>query len=278
MVSRKLQKFISEHPHCCFCGGLAPTTEEDHVPSRQFFHERRRPNQLVVPSCSTCNRSTAPSEQVVAVLARATRSWTSVGLDDQRTEKMISAGLGQNAPEVLEEWSQVSARQRRRWKALKYRTGLDCFPLNAGPLTHRHVQTFAAKLACALYYHETQKILSSNGGVAVIASTTEQLAKGNGIPSELRAQLGPNKTLAQGKEHVGHQFKWAGNSYTSGAVFVVDLGITFTLILWIAEDVNGLNVVLKNSGYVHRPGNLTSYHDPKLIGSLHHSWQQVRSN
>ena len=53
---RSLKTLIEQHPTCCFCG-VRPTVTEEHVPSRQFFFDKLRPNQLVVPSCKPCNHS-----------------------------------------------------------------------------------------------------------------------------------------------------------------------------------------------------------------------------
>jgi hypothetical protein len=40
---RRKNKFLAEHPWCCFCGGSEKATTEDHQPARSLFDGRRWP-------------------------------------------------------------------------------------------------------------------------------------------------------------------------------------------------------------------------------------------
>lgn len=64
------QAFFSTHPHCCFCGGSAVATTEDHVPGRSLFAERAWPEGYVFPSCESCNRGSAEGELFMGFLVR----------------------------------------------------------------------------------------------------------------------------------------------------------------------------------------------------------------
>jgi hypothetical protein len=249
--------------------------EEEHVPSRQFFLNQDRPDQLVVPTCSRCNRATAQSEQIVALLARAGREFTGVGLDDEwRLNQWVSQGLVRNHPEVLDEWLETSSRQRRTADRLQPVFGSPLEALNFGPESYRHVQAVGAKLGLALYYHEVGKILPLTGGATVkMWSDGDVLAGTQGPLTELLKIVGPIKTLAQGKKHVGQQFKWASKHCPVDGLFVlvIDLVGCCTLVAFVAEDASKISETLSDV-YVHRPGNLTSYRNPKVIGRLRCCW------
>ena len=66
---RRLE-FFRKHPFCCFCGGHEQATEEDHVPARAIFDERKWPEGYNFPACVSCNRLTREDEKVAAFLSR----------------------------------------------------------------------------------------------------------------------------------------------------------------------------------------------------------------
>jgi len=63
-------RFFRENPDCCFCGGVRPAVEEDHIPSRTLFTNRHWPEGYVFPACERCNRATSREELLVAFVAR----------------------------------------------------------------------------------------------------------------------------------------------------------------------------------------------------------------
>lgn len=68
--SQRRKAFLLQHPRCCFCGGIAPSEEEDHFPSKGLFENKQWPEGFVFPACVSCNRVTRHHEQIVAMLAR----------------------------------------------------------------------------------------------------------------------------------------------------------------------------------------------------------------
>ena len=138
------------------------------------------------------------------------------------------------------------------------------------------MQAFGAKLGLALYYHEAKRSAPLEGGCTVkMWSDADVLAGRQGPLTELCKIVGPIKTLAQGGQHVGDQFKWASkHAPESGLfVFVIDLVGCCTLVVFVADDASEIFDTL-NDVYIHRPGSLTSYRDPRLIGSLRCNWTE----
>src|SRR5690242_1605588 len=92
------QRFFREHPLCCFCGD-APTTTEDHVPGREFFHGRQWPEGYSFPACRACNAATGHDEMVVNILSRC----LPIADDGAHADEFRKGlgGLANNFPEIL---------------------------------------------------------------------------------------------------------------------------------------------------------------------------------
>jgi hypothetical protein len=244
------------------------------MPSRQFFFDRRRPDDLIFPSCHRCNHATGKSEQVVAALARALREWTPRGLDDERTKDILKRGLSANAPEILREWgTRLSARQRRRFLALREKSGLDLHPINIGPLTRAHVRAFAAKLACALHYKESGGILPASGGIMISMYTLDRLAREGPLKPSFFKILGPVKTLRQGKADVADQFQWASAHDEFGSVHWVNLNGLMELVLMAVCDARMLEPHLRPTERMFHPGHFPA-DQMDVIDILCVSWTQ----
>lgn len=65
---RRKERFLREHPYCCFCGGHTLATTEDHQPGRVFFRNREWPEGFVFPACVPCNAASRNSERILGVL------------------------------------------------------------------------------------------------------------------------------------------------------------------------------------------------------------------
>src|SRR5258708_31634045 len=70
MSKLKRAQFFSAHPWCCFCGGSAPATTEDHIPSRAIFDSSNWPEGYSFPACDACNGLTRFDEIIIAMLSR----------------------------------------------------------------------------------------------------------------------------------------------------------------------------------------------------------------
>jgi hypothetical protein len=67
----KRQRFLADHPFCCFCGGTVAATTTDHVPNKAFFVNRDWPEGYEFPACSNCQGNSRVSELVCAAVVRA---------------------------------------------------------------------------------------------------------------------------------------------------------------------------------------------------------------
>jgi hypothetical protein len=271
MEAAAKSRFLILNPKCCYCGGIKDAEEEDHVPSRQFFFERRRPNELVVPSCSACNRATSSSEQVVAALARAMREWSPRGLDDHRTKEILFNGVRRDVPEVLEEWGRpLRRKQRASFEKLQTALSMEVRPINVGNLTRQHIRVFAAKLAFALHYHSAKRVVPPSGAVFLkIRSIAEMLWQP--LPAEFRGLFGDIQTLQQGRFEVSDQFAFMSASDHVSSAHWANISSCFELLLFAVDD-------LKVSGQawpknqIFRPGELRS--PPRPIGSYSVKWTE----
>lgn len=205
---RRHNKFVGQHPVCCFCGGKTPTETIDHVPSIQLFYAKQRPSGLEFPACLSCNSATSKAEQIVAAFSRLYPD-PAPGQEAEEQQTVIEHAFN-NAPGLIHE-VQPSARQQRNF--LKARNiPATAFPpsevpiLNAdGPILSAAFQTFGLKLFCGLHYEHAKRIIPPDGGVAMRLFTNIDLFEKR-IPTELLNYLGPAKTLKQGEKEVGNQF------------------------------------------------------------------------
>jgi hypothetical protein len=61
-------KFLADHPHCCFCGGVIPATTIDHQPARVFFDGKRMPDDALYPACAECQDVSRDAEHLMSLL------------------------------------------------------------------------------------------------------------------------------------------------------------------------------------------------------------------
>lgn len=198
------QKFLEQHPICCFCGGKTPATTRDHVPSRQLFTLKHRPQGMEAPACDFCQDVTRQNEQIAAMLSR---SFPDPKTSKEKNEvKNIFQAVANNQPDVLREMEPTSAQEVEMQKS-----GIQGHALNVrGPLVNHAIGQFGRKLVIAAHYTVTKNIVSRGVGIGVRWFTNYQ-AMTEGLPPDLDKYLGPAYTLRQGNWSVGDQFfiQWA---------------------------------------------------------------------
>lgn len=217
------QAFLAQHPRCCFCGGAAPSEEVDHVPSRVLFKERKWPEGFEFPACTQCNRATALDEQVVAMLALVTASSSDPSLTAEVQARMQA--IANNLPELFSEMQPTVAQLRGAARKYGLRpaqgeTHRDLPLLSVrGPLVNGAINSFARKLACALFYKHTASIAPSEAPIAVRWYTNLQI-NNDEIPRELAELLVNFPTLVRAGTSLHDQFfyRWALSDTRSMAV------------------------------------------------------------
>ena len=68
-AKQKLQKFIKDHPFCCFCGGAVPTHNREHAPPKVLFLKGERLDGLIFPACARCNNGMSENDVYASIIA-----------------------------------------------------------------------------------------------------------------------------------------------------------------------------------------------------------------
>lgn len=150
-------RFLAANPLCCFCGGSASATTVDHVPSRGCFPDRHGPDGFEFPACADCQSATRLDELAFALYVRMADP------DDatfsQRDLERLLTGVGNNLPHLLPKIDLTSRQKRASLRELGLEKPRGVFaadlPFAAIPAAvHRHIERYARKIACALFYRE----------------------------------------------------------------------------------------------------------------------------
>ena len=251
-MSRRLRRFISDHPFCCFCGGTQPTTSIDHVPSRQMFFRRHRPQGLESPACNRCNKITGAHEQFAAMLARTFPDADSRDASKE-IEKLMRAVHRQSPAVLAEMWP--SWRQQYDFQK-HFGAGHKGGALSVnGPLVNQSIKMFGAKLMMALHYHCAGNIVPADGGVAIKWFTNWDRVN-NTIPDSLFSLQGPPKTLQQGNWSVPDQFEysWVVTECKRVAHYVSSFRKAFLIAGLVHVDADELHATFPNVDVI-RPGD-----------------------
>jgi hypothetical protein len=213
-------KLIGKFPACAFCGGIKTTTTREHMPPKALFDDSYRPDRLIMPACSECNRGTSTSDLVVAMVSR----WDfSANNKSQIDHSKLSAQIKRQAPEIVREWLSVDSPAQQR----KARRHLESHGVNVpfgarftsiGPLTIRHLNVFAHKLTLALYFEHFKRPLTGSGRVQAIWKTKEDFAV-NGLPQPLLDLFDGYNTLIQGQWNVAEVFEYRFARNTQEGLF-----------------------------------------------------------
>jgi hypothetical protein len=213
-------KLIEKFPACAFCGGANTTTTREHMPPKALFDNSHRPDRLVMPACSECNRGTSTSDLIAAMVSR----WDFYANNQSQIDhSKLSAQIKRQAPEVVREWLSVESPAQQR----KARRHLESHGVNIpfgarfttiGPLTIRHLNVFAHKLTLALYFEHFKRPLDRAGRLQAIWKTKEDFAV-KGVPQALLDLFDGYNTLIQGQWNVAEVFEYRFARNTQEGLF-----------------------------------------------------------
>lgn len=176
--SERKTEFLKTNPTCCFCGGEVPSVTIDHVPARSFFHERKWPEGYEFPACKECNEATRLDELLFSFLTRVFPDPEAP--DETNLLPELFKSIRNNFPGVLQQL-QPSARDVRNWlrdtgTVLPRGMSLSDVPIlkSDHPILRSAVRRTATKIALALYFKHSGKILPKDGliGIAFFTNTT----------------------------------------------------------------------------------------------------------
>ena len=200
--------FLKQHPYCCICGGEKPATTIDHVPSKQIFRLKSRPEGLEFPACGQCNHSTGPHELVAALISRFSEDRPYKAEEEKELKKLFTS-VDKNRHGLLQEmfpsWQQQYDFDKLNHPDKPQGWGV----LNASsPMLNQSLQIFGAKLCLALHYEHTNMIVPKSGVIYVRWYSNYDRMTGK-IPDSLISQLPEPRTLKQGKWNVRDQFEYS---------------------------------------------------------------------
>lgn len=245
--ARRKKAFLAAHPLCCYCGGTAPSTEPDHMPSRILFDSRKWPEGFEFPSCVACNRATRHDEQVIAMLSRLYPDPVTPQGKAEVQERIRA--VSHNYPGVLEEM-RPSIEQLRR---AEHKYGIhprpgethDDLPLLSvsGPLVNAAVENFARKLFCALYYKHAEQVLPAGGGIAIRWYTNIQIDSEE-IPRTLAGVLVGFPKLERARTSLDDQFfyRWGIADTKAVAGFLAFFRKSFAILGYIHADASQFSI------------------------------------
>lgn len=246
-ASRRKARFKKLHPYCCFCGGNTATEEEDHIPARVIFDGRRWPEGYSFPACVQCNRITRNDEQIIGFLSRIN--------PDAETEEQLKESikrieaLANYFPDVLAELK-PTIRQNREFRKVygidlpPGKTHADLPTLNiGGPLVTKALVQFGRKLAMALFFKHTSKILPNDSGIAVLWLSNVQIAYSE-LPEQLAWLLDQFPTLERSNINLDDQFfyRYTISEEQDVGVFLCFFRKSFVILGYVAENRNKLKL------------------------------------
>jgi hypothetical protein len=229
--SRRLQRFIAEHPNCCFCAGERPTTTEDHQPGRIFFKGREWPEGFSFPACEQCNAVSRGSERVLGVLIHGHAE------DADRTKYQANLrSVYRDYPNEIGALVTTTREKREilRTKRLETPHGiaLEQIPLIKMPkdFWEAHFRMLARKLLLALHYQCLGRPLPRHGALWYYVHTNADFAAGD-FPAEVFEIASRLAMPVRNKQQLHDQFsvRWNVVEDRSGALFLVHLQKLLTI-------------------------------------------------
>jgi len=213
------QRFLADHPLCCYCGGGTAATTRDHLPAKALFDGKHRPNSLVCPSCETCQKLSKKHELVAAMVARIYPDPAN-RLQGREVNKFIRQA-GKAVTGLLEEM-RPTADQLATFAEIRHAEPAAAGVLSfRGPLLNESMQLFGVKLTCGLYYEHARRIICPDEAISVRVYTNVDAIQRK-LPAELLRFMGEGVTLRQGKWSVVDQFFYKhtiGDVLTQAAMF-----------------------------------------------------------
>lgn len=235
-----LHRLKQAQPWCIYCGGEAYGNSVDHMPPIGVFSERRRPQGLEFLACKECNHSARSDEAIVSLMSRVYPDATT---DAQINElRRIMAGVSSRRPALIRELMPTF----RQSKEVRKLSGEAVGALNArGPLLNRAMLRFGAKLAFALHFEATQRLVPIGGGAAVFWFPNHMEVTGK-VPSELMGLVGDPKTLVQGRFSVPDQFTYGSVASLTASNLVISAHTAtfrqaFRIHMFVADDITKLS-------------------------------------
>jgi len=239
--SNRRRNFFALHPKCCFCGGSADATTEDHVPGRGLFLGRQWPSGYVFPACFSCNNEASQGEALLAWLVRI--RITDFSPEEEREFNRCTYEVSRRFPEIVDGLKFHSRVESRRF--LKEMGVPTTMPGVDGVLHSMdfpdHVldvaSDYGVKLGKALHYFHSGRIVPS---VAVIDAKvyTNANAMGPQFPAQALAFITGQAEIQRASTSLISQFDYRYTVVEGGeaSAFVISFGESLVIVVSIFAD------------------------------------------
>lgn len=209
-------------------------TSVEHMPSRILFDGKDRPKGLEFASCQACQDSTRREELAIAMFSRAYPNPKTPAAQSE-TQKIFQNAF-QNFPGLQEEIQTDQLSVLRGLGQSVTRLPSWDFISMSGPIAKAIVQKFGMKLAVALHYELTGRIVPRGAGIIVLPYTNT-VAATEGMPLELKEALGVEKVLSMGRKHTTGTFSYQSQDVgeETHTVHFAYFRQAFTLLLYVHE-------------------------------------------
>ncbi len=224
-------QFFVDHPFCCFCGGVAPATTQDHFPPRSLFRERKWPEGYLFPACERCNSATRKDELLLGLIFRFSNP-NPTELDNKEFQSKLR-NVQNNFPGILETMKLYASEKRHALKRFDIPRlpgqSIHEFPIVRYPeITQPAIKRFLFKMGCALHYFHTGKPLGADSQVLYEFRTNAMLHKYK-LPAEILKAAPSLATLSRANQPLEDQF-----SYRFGVVKDAKLA-AFLCVFWASS-------------------------------------------
>lgn len=189
----KNKRFLAEHPHCCFCGGVERATTLDHVPPKACFPDGYWPEEFEFPACQTCNVGTKKADLIFgfytmlldfSVDSRSPANLAKLG--------KLKTGIIHNCPDALP--NLVASQPIFSTGRLVTPVPL-ALEIGTPPAFRDAATTIAEKLTHALYYRERGKAVT--GSHLLLGSSYQPQRSGAGSLTDFFVDLLPDQTIGK---------------------------------------------------------------------------------
>lgn len=247
------QNFLKKYPLCCFCGGLMPSEEIDHVPGRVFFRDRQWPQEYEFPACIKCNRATRYEEKVIALLARFNSGENESEIDEVEFTRLVD-DIVKHDPEFISDIRSPSANEIRNFlkeRNIEKPAGVatsDIPLIKFGDVVNKSVRKFGRKLFLALWFKHTGAALPKSGGMRIVWMTNASHNIDDATLAAMFQTLHGMPSIIRSSRHIHDQFtyRYVVTTTGDGAGFFVWFRQSFGLLCTIAVDKSMIQHGLEN--------------------------------
>jgi len=235
-------KFRTQHPLCCYCGGITQTETKDHQPPRTLFRERVGPTGFAFPACWQCNNLTSNYEGLFAMFALAVPRGSTGDLS--REFKAALEGQRIRHPEIFDSLFQLTANQKRsimRRNMWSPAPGMAHANAPIANLSHPTItksrDLFARKMLLSLWYRHISSALplAGRGSYCWFTNTSGATEALKTIVGKMQGVVNPAYNFTR---PLGDQFAYAYHVTPSSefAVFYIEFHGAFSLLGYLHKD------------------------------------------